>query len=85
MARRFKTVDYEQSGKQTVTIDDCLPVNHLARFIVAIIALLDSSAFYAHYAPVGDEPTGYSRTRLTSLILSTVHSPRGQPSLLFVL
>ena len=56
MARKFRTVDYEQSGKQTITIDDCLPANHLARFIVAIIALLDLSAFYAHYAPVGGEP-----------------------------
>ena len=56
MARRFKTVDYEQSGKQTITIDDCLPANHLARFIVEIIALLDLRAFYAHYAPVGGEP-----------------------------
>ena len=56
MARRFKTVDYQQSGKQTLTIDDCLPADHLARFIVAIIALLDLSVFYAHYAPVGGEP-----------------------------
>jgi transposase len=56
MARRFRTVDYEQSGKQTITIDDCLPANHLARFVVDIIALLDLSAFYAHYAPVGGEP-----------------------------
>jgi len=56
MARRFKTVDYEQAGKQTITIDDCLPENHLARFIVAIIALLDLSAFYARYAPVGGAP-----------------------------
>jgi transposase len=55
MARRFKTVDYQQSGKQTLTIDDCLPADHLARFIVAIIALLDLSAFYAHYAPMGGE------------------------------
>ena len=56
MARRFRTVDYEQSGKQTITIDDCLPASHLARFMVEIIALLDLSAFYAHYAPVGGEP-----------------------------
>jgi len=56
MARRFKTVDYEQAGKQTITIDDCLPENHLARFIVAIIALLDLGAFYARYAPVGGAP-----------------------------
>lgn len=55
MARRFKTVDYEQSGQQTLTIDECLPSDHLARFIVAIIALLDLSAIYAQYAPVGGE------------------------------
>jgi len=53
MARRFKKVDYEKSGQQTVTIDECLPPDHLARFIVAVIALLDLSAIYGHYAPVG--------------------------------
>jgi len=56
MARKFKTVDYEQAGQQTLTIDDCLPADHLARFIVAIVALLDLSAFYAGYAAVGGEP-----------------------------
>jgi transposase len=55
MARRFKRVNYEEAGKQTVTIDDCLPANHLARFIVAIISILDLSAIYAGYAPVGGE------------------------------
>jgi transposase len=56
MARKFKTVDYEQSGQQTLTIDDCLPADHLARFIVGIVAMLDLSAFYARYAAVGGEP-----------------------------
>lgn len=56
MARKFKTVDYERSGQQTLTIDDCLPADHLARFIVAIIELLDLSVFYAYYAAVGGEP-----------------------------
>ena len=55
MARRFKRVNYEESGKQTVTIDDCLPGDHLARFIVAIISILDLSAIYARYALVGGE------------------------------
>jgi len=55
MARRFKKVNYEDSGKQTVTIDDCLPGDHLARFIVAIISILDLSAIYARYALVGGE------------------------------
>jgi len=55
MARHFKTADYEATLQQTITIGDCLAPNHLARFIVAIIALLDLSAFYARYAPVGGE------------------------------
>ena len=56
MARSFKRVDYGASGKQSVTIDDCLPADHLARFVVTIISMLDLSAIYAHYAPVGGEP-----------------------------
>ena len=68
MARRFKKVDYEKALDQTVTIRECLPPDHLARFIVAIIALLvylssnsDVWAFYKLwvqpllllYAPLG--------------------------------
>ena len=55
MARRFKTVNYEEALKQTVTIGDCLSPDHLARFIVGIIAQLDLSRIYAHYALVGGE------------------------------
>jgi hypothetical protein len=55
MGRSFKRVDYAESGKQSVTIDDCLPADHLARFVVTIISMLDLSAIYAHYAPVGGE------------------------------
>jgi len=55
MARSFKTVNYEEALKQTVTVEECLPPNHLARFIVMIVALLDLSAIYARYAPVGGE------------------------------
>ena len=56
MARKFKTVDYARAGRQALTIDDCLPADHLARFIVAIVEMLDLSAFYAYYAAVGGEP-----------------------------
>jgi transposase len=56
MARSFKRVDYEKSGQQTVTIDDCLPCDHLARFIASMITLLDLSAIYAQYGPVGGVP-----------------------------
>lgn len=67
MARRFKTVDYEQSLKQTVTLEECLPPDHLARFIVRMIALLDLSAIYAHFGPVGGEP--YAPEILLGLLL----------------
>ncbi len=53
MARQFITVDYAATLKQTVTLAECLPTGHLARFIVGIIALLDLSAIYARYATVG--------------------------------
>jgi transposase len=56
MARKFKTVDYEVALHQTVTVGECLSPNHLARFIVSIIAQLDLSRIYARYAPVGGEP-----------------------------
>jgi len=56
MARKFRTVDYEQSGQQRLTVDDCLPADHLARFIVAIVGMLDLGVFYAYYAAVGGEP-----------------------------
>jgi transposase len=56
MARNFKTVDYEQSLKQTVTIEECLSPDHLARFVVTVIAMLDLSAIYMRYAPRGGEP-----------------------------
>ncbi len=55
MARRFKVVDYEASLEQTITIRECLPADHLARFIVAILGLLNLSPIYAFYAPVGGE------------------------------
>ena len=53
MARQFITVDYEATLQQTVTLEECLPADHLARFIVGVITLLDLRAIYAGYAAVG--------------------------------
>jgi len=55
MVRRFKTVDYEAALNITVTVGELLPPDHLARFIVNIIARLDLSHIYARYAAVGGE------------------------------
>src|SRR2546423_1833721 len=56
MSRIFKTVDYEQALELTVRLGDCLPPEHLARFVVDSVALLDLSALYAHYGSRGGEP-----------------------------
>src|SRR6266581_6717129 len=56
MSRTFKTVDYDQALDLTVRLGDCLPPEHLARFVVDSVAQLDLSALYAHYGPRGGEP-----------------------------
>jgi transposase len=56
MSRIFKTVDYEQALELTVRLGDCLPLEHLARFVVDSVALLDLSALYAQYGSRGGEP-----------------------------
>ena len=56
MARKFKTVDYEEALEITVRIGDVLPPDHLARFVVFVIAQLDLKAIYQQYAPLGGPP-----------------------------
>jgi transposase len=56
MSRTFKTVDYQATLDQTVRLGDCLPPDHLARFVVDVIAQLDLSAISARYRPRGGAP-----------------------------
>ena len=56
MSRTFKTVDYEATLNQTVRLSECLPPDHLARFLVDVIAQLDFAPIYARYAPRGGAP-----------------------------
>src|SRR6266550_3814189 len=67
MKRRFKTVDDNQALDLTVRLGDCLPPDHLARFVVDSVALLDLSALYAHYGSRGGEP--YAPEVLLGLLL----------------
>lgn len=55
MSRKFKKADYEESLNQTVRLGDVLPANHLARFVVDIVAQLDLGKVYGKYAPTGGE------------------------------
>jgi transposase len=55
MSRKFRTVNYEERLKQMINLEEVLPVDHLARFVVDIIAQLDVSQIYKQYAPEGGE------------------------------
>ena len=56
MSRTFKTADYDATLDVTVRLGDCLPPDHLARFVVDTIAQLDLAAIYARYAARGGQP-----------------------------
>ena len=56
MDRTFKTVDYQATLDVTVRLGDCLPPDHLARFVVDAVAQLDLSPIYARYGSRGGEP-----------------------------
>jgi len=53
MARTFIKVNYNTAINITVRLGDCVSPDHLARFIVDVIALLDLTAIYARYGPRG--------------------------------
>jgi transposase len=56
MTRRFRTPDHEATLSATITIGDCLPPEHLARFVVKTVSELDLGEIYGQYGPVGGEP-----------------------------
>src|ERR1700704_1224254 len=53
MSREFKRADYDQTLELKVRLGDCLPPEHLARFIVDCVAQLDLSGLYARYGTRG--------------------------------
>ena len=55
MSRRFKTADYAATLEVTVRLGDCVPPEHLARFVVDAIAQMDLSRIYARYGTRGGE------------------------------
>jgi transposase len=56
MTRKFKTADYDATLNLTIRLHEALPPNHLARFIVDVVAQLDVSSIYARYGDRGGEP-----------------------------
>ena len=55
MSRIFRNANYEETLKQTISLEEALPPAHLARFIVDVIGQLDLSKIYKRYASQGGE------------------------------
>lgn len=56
--RKFKTVDYEAALEQTVSLRGALQANHLARWVVDVVAELDLAHIYGRYGLRGGQ--GYA-------------------------
>ncbi len=56
MTRKFKTADYEKTLDLQISLRDVLPPNHLARFIVDLVAQLDLEEIYNQYSDQGAPP-----------------------------
>ena len=56
MVRKFKTADYEKTLDLQITLRDVLPPDHMARFVVDVVAQLDLSLIYKKYRDQGAPP-----------------------------
>ena len=65
--RDFRHADYEATEKTQITLGEALPEEHLARFIVSVVALLDLSEIYEKYSERGGMP--YAPEVLLGLLL----------------
>jgi transposase len=53
MSRKFKQADYETTASTPIRLGEALPANHLARFVVDVVAQLDLGPIYQRYKAVG--------------------------------
>ena len=53
MSRKFKQADYETTANTPIRLGEALPANHLARFVVDVVAQLELGPIYQRYKAVG--------------------------------
>ena len=56
MIRKFRTADYEKTLELQIRLGDVLSPDHLARFIVDVVAQLNLSKLYSQYSDQGAPP-----------------------------
>ena len=69
MAYNFIACDRGQQFLMPPSLDDWLPENHLARFIVDVVAMLDLSAFYARRREDGWGRAAYDPKMMVALLI----------------
>ncbi len=65
--RKFRQADYEATESVQITLGEALPEDHLARFVVEVVKLLDLSEIYDKYSERGGMP--YAPEVLLGLLL----------------
>src|SRR3990172_1908106 len=55
MTRKFKKPDYTATTNAPISLGEAIPADHLARFVVDIVAQLDLSLIYTRYSVRGGE------------------------------
>jgi len=65
--RQFRQADYAATEKMQITLGEALPEEHLARFIVSVVGLLDLSELYGRYSERGGSP--YAPEVMLALLL----------------
>ena len=78
MAVNFVVVDRETPDRFPATVQEYLPEDHLARFVVEIVDRLDLSRLVAAYAGTGSRP--YHPAMLVALLFYGCANPPSRPS-----
>src|SRR5215208_3291304 len=78
MAQNFLGCDREQVFLLPPSVDDWLPADHFARFVIAIVEEMDLSAFYAGYRADGHGRPAHDPAMMVALLVYAY--ARGQRS-----
>jgi transposase len=69
MAQNFIACDREQSFLMPPDVRDWLPENHLGWFVIDVVGVIDTAAFYAAYREDGHGRAAYEPSMMVALLL----------------
>src|SRR3954447_2737730 len=69
MAQNFIACDREQAFLMPPDVRDWLPENHFAWFVIDVVGVIDTSAFYAAYRHDGHGREAYEPSMMIALVL----------------